>query len=62
MKPKEIKALRKRYQESQEAFGLRVGVTRNTVWMWENGLSDPTGPASRLLHFLARESATAAEQ
>jgi len=34
---------------------VRVGVTRNTVWMWENGLSDPTGPASRLLRFLARE-------
>ena len=54
MSPKEIKALRTAYGESQEKFGRRVGVTRNTVWMWEAGTSTPTGPAMRLLHLLAR--------
>ena len=55
MSPAEIRALRRRYGESREAFARRVGVTRNTVWMWEKGTSPPTGPAVRLMHFLARE-------
>jgi len=57
MSPAEIKALRGRYKESQEAFARRVGVTRNTIWTWEAGAKTPTGPAVRLMHFLAREIA-----
>jgi DNA-binding transcriptional regulator YiaG len=37
MTPKQLKALRTRLKLSQREFGERVGVTKQSVYMWERG-------------------------
>jgi len=35
MTPQEIKALRKAYGDTQQAFADRLSVARMTIWRWE---------------------------
>ncbi len=37
VKANDVIAIRKMYNESQEVFGLRLGVSRNTIYNYENG-------------------------
>lgn len=47
---------RLRGQRTQAAFGVLVGVSKNTVWRWEAGHACPAAPyAARLAALAARE-------
>ena len=41
MKGKDIKELRKRHHMSQKELAERIGVTRQTISLWENEVCDP---------------------
>lgn len=44
-----IRALRKAYNETQEEFRHRLGVSLGTLKFWELGRGEPLGPAQILL-------------
>jgi DNA-binding transcriptional regulator YiaG len=53
--PDRIKALRKRYGETQQEFCERIGVDAWTLRKWEQGLRNPLGPAELLLDRLEED-------
>ena len=54
MSPDEITALRRRLDLTQAELGRLLAVSRQAVWMWEEGRQRPTPQAERLLKLLAR--------
>jgi putative transcriptional regulator len=50
----DIKAIRKRYNMSQEKFANLLGVSKRTLEGWEQGRRKPKGPARRLLQVAAK--------
>ena len=50
----DIKAIRKRYNMSQEKFAGLIGVSKRTLEGWEQGRRKPKGPARRLLQVAAK--------
>ncbi len=50
----DIKAIRKRYNMSQERFAGLIGVSKRTLEGWEQGRRKPKGPARRLLQVAAK--------
>jgi len=48
----EIKSIRNRAGMTQSYFARYMGISKKTVESWEGGLSNPTGPARRLLSVL----------
>lgn len=57
LKPRKIdvKALRARLGISQEAFAGRYGLDVATVRNWEQGRTEPEGPAATLLQLIDRD-------
>src|SRR5262245_63416230 len=53
--PKAIKALRRRYDETQAVFCQRLGVTPDALQFWEQNRGCPSGPAEMLLDRLLEE-------
>jgi len=50
----DIKAVRKRYNMSQERFAGLIGVSKRTLEGWEQGRRKPKGSARRLLQVAAK--------
>lgn len=53
--PDKIKNLRKRYDERQEDFCLRLGVSVPALRHWEQGLGEPNGSAQILMDRLEED-------
>ena len=53
--PEKIKQLRKEYDERQEDFCHRVGVTLSALRNWEQGRGEPGGSAQILLERLQED-------
>lgn len=51
----DIKALRKRYDESQGIFCRRLGVTADALQYWEQGRGAPSQPIELLLERLEED-------
>lgn len=51
----DLKALRERLGVSQEAFALRYGLDVATLRNWEQGRTQPDGPAAVLLQLIERD-------
>ena len=49
----QIREIRMRAQMTQNVFADYLGVSVKTVEAWERGRTHPTGPAYRLISFLA---------
>ncbi|AVO49683.1 transcriptional regulator [Melaminivora suipulveris] len=49
----DIKRLRERLNFSQPAFALHLHTSASTVRKWEQGETQPTGPALKLLNIIA---------
>jgi len=49
----DIKRLRERLRFSQPVFALHLHTTASTVRKWEQGETNPTGPALKLLNIIA---------
>ncbi len=47
--PLDIKAIRKKFHQSQQEFALMIGVSSSFQQNWEQGRRKPTGPARALL-------------
>jgi len=47
--PLDIKAIRENLKKSQSEFALMIGVSISTLQKWEQGKSQPEGPARVLL-------------
>ena len=54
--PERFKALRKRFNLSQEEFAKKLGVSFTSVNRWENGQSKPSKLAQKKIETLIRES------
>jgi transcriptional regulator with XRE-family HTH domain len=52
---KELREIRISLRLTQEEFGKRLGVQKNTVWRWENNQRHIPEPVARLLHYLTKE-------
>jgi transcriptional regulator with XRE-family HTH domain len=52
---KELKAIRTSLGFTQEEFGKRLGVRKNTVWRWEHEERRVPETVARLVHYLAKE-------
>jgi len=50
----QIREIRMRAQMTQTVFANYLGVSVKTVEAWERGRTHPTGPAFRLMSFLAQ--------
>lgn len=55
MKPREIRALRRRLGLSQQAFAERLGVSIQSVHCWETGKRKPSRLALKVLDRLVGE-------
>lgn len=53
VRPEDIKAIRARFEKSQAAFALMIGVSVGTLQNWEQGRRRPDGPARALLRVAA---------
>jgi DNA-binding transcriptional regulator YiaG len=51
-----IKALRKHMALTQSEFALKLGVRRQTVSEWENGVYDPDRSTTKFLALIAQQS------
>lgn len=49
----DIKQLREQLKFSQPVFALHLHTTASTVRKWEQGYTQPTGPALKLLNIIA---------
>lgn len=56
--PDAIKDLRRRYEEPQDEFCRRLGVTPNALRIWEQGRGAPSGSAQLLLDRLEEDFET----
>ena len=54
IKPKDIRAIRKREQASQPVFAMYLNVSKNLVSDWERGVKKPGGPALRLINIVKK--------
>jgi putative transcriptional regulator len=59
LRPREIKALRKREHVSQTVFANYLNVTPNLVSKWERGEKRPSGPALKLLSLVEKRGLAA---
>jgi putative transcriptional regulator len=48
--PLDVKAIRRKLQQSQREFAQMIGVSVATLQNWEQGRRKPEGPARALLH------------
>jgi transcriptional regulator with XRE-family HTH domain len=55
MTSKELKEIRTSLGFTQEEFGKRLGVRKNTVWRWEKEERRIPETVARLVHYLAKE-------
>lgn len=63
MEPRiDIRHLRQQLGLSFDDLARKLGVHRTTVNRWENGKSEPTGPAMKLLRALQDEAAAVASE
>lgn len=53
--PKKIKSLRKKHGLSRRSLGLLVGVSTNSIWLWETGDRRPSWPSHILLSYVSRD-------
>lgn len=53
--PEDIKRLRKSLKFSQPVFAQHLHTTASTVRKWEQGETQPTGPALKLLNVIANK-------
>jgi transcriptional regulator with XRE-family HTH domain len=51
----ELKEIRTNLGLTQEEFGQRLGVRKNTVWRWENEQRHIPESIARLVHYLVKE-------
>ncbi len=51
----QVKKIRNDAGMTQSAFANYMGVSSKTVEAWEKGTNHPTGPACRLIYFLANK-------
>jgi DNA-binding transcriptional regulator YiaG len=51
-----IKALRKHMQMTQSQFAEELGVRRQTISEWENGVYDPDRSTSKFLRLIAKQA------
>jgi len=56
MSPAEIQSTRARLGWTQKKMGLCLAVSTRTIQLWEAGQRNPSGPASKLLEMLKKES------
>jgi putative transcriptional regulator len=59
--PADVKAVRARLGQTQEAFAHMIGVSVATLRNWEQGRRRPEGPALALLRVTARNPEAVAE-
>lgn len=52
--PLDIKAIREKLKKSQSEFALMIGVSISTLQKWEQGKSQPEGPARALLKIASK--------
>ena len=52
--PLDIKAIREKLKKSQSEFALMIGVSISTLQKWEQGKSQPEGPARVLLKIASK--------
>ena len=57
MEAKDIIEIRKKLKLSQEGFAEQIGVSKNTVYNWENGSKIPDSRAKMLRSFIYKENA-----
>jgi len=55
--PPDVKAIRKKLNQSQSEFALMIGVSVATLRNWEQGRRRPQGPACALLRVAERNPA-----
>ncbi len=55
MKPKEIRALRKREHVSQAVFAIYLNVSKGVVSQWERGEKQPAGTSLKLLALVQKK-------
>ena len=53
--PKEVKRLREALRFSQTVFALHLHTTASTIRKWEQGETQPRGPALKLLNLIERK-------
>ncbi len=53
----EIRDIRMKAGMTQRVFAMYMGVSPKTIEAWECGRTHPTGPAFRLMHYLATNDA-----
>ena len=52
--PLDIKAIREKLKKTQSEFALMIGVSISTLQKWEQGKSQPEGPARVLLKIASK--------
>ncbi|NMC95282.1 MAG: helix-turn-helix transcriptional regulator [Syntrophorhabdus sp.] len=50
-----IKSLRKKHGLSRRHLGLLLGVSTNSIWLWETGNRRPSWPSHILLSYVSRD-------
>jgi putative transcriptional regulator len=53
-RPEDVRAIRGKFEKSQEEFALMIGVSVATLQNWEQGRRRPEGPARALLRVAAK--------
>jgi putative transcriptional regulator len=53
--PERVKALRESLNVSQPVFAMHLHTTASTIRKWEQGATQPTGPALLLLNVVERK-------
>jgi putative transcriptional regulator len=54
IKPRQIKALRKRHRVSQPVFARYLNTSESTIQKWETGAKKPSGMALKLLSIVQK--------
>jgi putative transcriptional regulator len=54
IKPRQIKALRKRHRVSQPVFARYLNTSKSTIQKWETGAKKPSGMALKLLSIVQK--------
>ena len=52
----EVRKIRNKSGYSQAVFAQCLGVSKKTVEAWEEGVNNPSGPASRILFLLSNDT------
>jgi len=56
IKPEDVQKLRKKFNENQNKFAKRFGVSQQAVSLWESGRNKLRGPAAKLFKLYAEIS------